>query len=826
MQFICAKGYTLVLEGDTIVQASQNLLDKRQLIGTDIHEILPQYKDLEMEKALIPEGRASFHQFELQFEIDLIERYYVSAHFESKHLVLEFEEYFDKRGYMEPIESLFPFVDSQTQAFLPSTAEMHPIFIAQYLDAVETKLSEFTSMNDLARYLILAITGFEGSLACQFDRSFNATMLGEDSDGDFNLYRSMSFNARTRARMTPEQIEFLMQGLTGALYSHMIFDRDLPQIPLVPDIPFGPHAIVFKSIQNAMLTRSLIYIKLECFGTLWGSVSLHSNRDAMKLGYTISRSIERLVTSIGAKASRELSIRFLETMDAARIPSRSHSQPGDFMFSFCKQLLPLLNAQGFLLNILQDPQVYVPEGQEDMYLDLIHEFKKHKLYKIRTSIFILEDKVLNLDKRFSQAMPGYLYIPTLVSFDGFAVFLRNRNASGFLDAQEWSQTEVNLAQFASQVFATFLNHRLEQQLSSKLLGRDMRTPLNAVMNFLELSLQEQWPMEIKTNLELAFSASHSLLHTLQDILSVTLLSKKTSLAIKNKRFHLHSVLRSTFAVYAKPTEHVKFHLDMDQRQCDLVLYGDAPKMTQIIVNLLSNAFKYTTHGHVHCKIEVEIKELIGIPQEHIQGVFQEFERIESTHPLRAQKEGLGLGLSIVAELLHVMQGTVTVNSNNYGSTFLITIPFQMLCENISPTNTKEKRSLRLLVAEDNLVNQRVVQKRLQKLGYSVILTADGNQCFELFKEKHHDLDAILMDIMMPVCDGMQATIKIRDFESKSCLQRIPIVAVTANVSPSDIEKYLRCGLDACFGKPIDFDKLDHYLTGTEQIDLRGSLGFV
>jgi CheY-like chemotaxis protein/anti-sigma regulatory factor (Ser/Thr protein kinase) len=248
--------------------------------------------------------------------------------------------------------------------------------------------------------------------------------------------------------------------------------------------------------------------------------------------------------------------------------------------------------------------------------------------------------------------------------------------------------------------------------------------------------------------------------------------------------------------------------------------GDVDRLRQILGNLVSNALKFTLEGSVSVRfasaddgggLRVDVVDTgIGIDAETLPRLFDKFVQADSSTTRRFG--GSGLGLSICNELATLMGGGVHVQSREgQGSTFTVvvamprgeaTVPVQI---EAAPPPIESERRLRVLAADDNPTNQKVIAAVLAPLGAEVELVADGAACVEAWKRGGHDI--VLMDIHMPVMDGVEAARTIRSLEVSEKRKRIPIVAVTANALVHQVEGYMAAGMDGHVAKPIEVTKL-------------------
>jgi CheY-like chemotaxis protein len=246
--------------------------------------------------------------------------------------------------------------------------------------------------------------------------------------------------------------------------------------------------------------------------------------------------------------------------------------------------------------------------------------------------------------------------------------------------------------------------------------------------------------------------------------------------------------------------------------------GDGDRLRQILNNLLSNAVKFTPEGSVTARFELadaggvrlSVTDTgIGIPAEKMPLLFEKFTQADSSTTRRYG--GTGLGLAICRELAHLMHGSISVISEEgKGSTFFAELPFQRsqsAAETPEPVvaSEMEQRSVRLLAAEDNPVNQKVLQAIVEPMDVELSIVGDGRAAVEAWRGGDYDL--ILMDIQMPIMDGIAAAKAIRAVEQDEQRVRTPILALTANAMVHQIEEYMAAGMDGHVAKPIEISKL-------------------
>jgi CheY-like chemotaxis protein/anti-sigma regulatory factor (Ser/Thr protein kinase) len=266
-----------------------------------------------------------------------------------------------------------------------------------------------------------------------------------------------------------------------------------------------------------------------------------------------------------------------------------------------------------------------------------------------------------------------------------------------------------------------------------------------------------------------------------------------------------------------------------------VVSGDASRVRQVLLNLLGNAIKFTSRGTVSISVEAidRISSLttlkfrvsdtgVGIPKNKQEVIFEAFTQADGSST--REFGGTGLGLTICSQLVALMRGKIWVESDpGRGSDFYFTGVFEIpkspgknstaqtsspraLGSTNPPHATSKDASLRILVAEDNAVNQRLATRLLEKHGHRVTIAADGREAVETLERSNWEFDAVLMDVQMPEMDGLDATREIRKIESTGA-KHIPIIALTAHAMKRDQERCLAAGMDRHLSKPIEKDLL-------------------
>jgi signal transduction histidine kinase/DNA-binding NarL/FixJ family response regulator/HPt (histidine-containing phosphotransfer) domain-containing protein len=372
------------------------------------------------------------------------------------------------------------------------------------------------------------------------------------------------------------------------------------------------------------------------------------------------------------------------------------------------------------------------------------------------------------------------------------------------------------------------------------MSHEIRTPLNGVMGMNNLLAQTTLTAEQRQYVDLVGSSGQALLALVNDLLDYSRLQAH-KLVLEHVRFPLRRWLWEVvepqrLAAQAKGLE---LQLQVDDK-LPQEMVGDPGRLRQIVVNLLTNAIKFTDHGRIdismqwvdgveHQAVQLEVRDTgIGIAAEKQQLVFAAFAQADSSTARRFG--GTGLGLSICERLVGLMGGHMELASTpGQGSCFTVLVPLAKAHGDIPitqfglegfgasqlPADAKTAvasasvspafAGRRALVVDDHSVNQLLASKLLQTLGMDVQAVADGERALQTVQEGQ--CDVVLMDIQMPGMDGWQATRLIRQWELAQAAGRIPIIALTAHASAADREKSLACGMDGYLTKPVSIEAL-------------------
>lgn len=363
------------------------------------------------------------------------------------------------------------------------------------------------------------------------------------------------------------------------------------------------------------------------------------------------------------------------------------------------------------------------------------------------------------------------------------------------------------------------------------MSHDIRTPINGMMGMLDIAqAQLDNPIKIDSCLSKIRGAADQLLSLINDVLDMSKIETGSILLVEEP-FDMKRLLSGTLAIQEIIASEKSINMEQDiESQIEHPYVCGSPNYVRsILVNIISNAIKYTNPGGT---VSVSAREIsydeeyvefefvvsdtgIGMSEEFAEHIFEPFTQEHAE--IRSHYQGTGLGMSIVKNLINKMKGTITLQTKKgEGTTFVITLPIKIdtVCLEEPETEEEEDTSIegmKILLVEDNDLNLEVAQYILEDVGADVVVARHGLEAVECFEQSpRNDFDAILMDVMMPVMDGLTATRQIRKMKRPDA-RNVPIIAMTANVFNEDIIAAKEAGMNEHIAKPLDFDKLIHTL---------------
>lgn len=386
-----------------------------------------------------------------------------------------------------------------------------------------------------------------------------------------------------------------------------------------------------------------------------------------------------------------------------------------------------------------------------------------------------------------------------------------------------SRSRLHAAAMRGELEKAEADNRAKSEFLSR-MSHEIRTPMNAIVGLTDLTaMSEGLPEKVLKNLEKIKTSSNYLLSLINDILDMSRI-ENGKMTLAADPFSMHDMLREVADMLRQDAENRSLHFSLDERITHDVIVGDELRLRQVILNLLSNAFKFTkAGGSVSLKVseqsstdaavsyEVLVRDTgIGIAQEEQQRIFESFEQLGSNF---SKSQGTGLGLAISKNIVHLMGGELRLKSEvGKGSDFYFTVTF--------PRGRMEKRKepepecgertfdgVQILLAEDNDLNAEIAMELLRMQGADIIRAVNGREALKLFKRSSPgEIKAILMDIQMPEMNGLETTRAIRELPRPDAAT-VPIIAMTANAFREDRESAISAGMNGFVPKPVDVNAL-------------------
>jgi signal transduction histidine kinase/CheY-like chemotaxis protein len=356
------------------------------------------------------------------------------------------------------------------------------------------------------------------------------------------------------------------------------------------------------------------------------------------------------------------------------------------------------------------------------------------------------------------------------------------------------------------------------------MSHEIRTPLNGVLGMAQAMAGDELSQRQRDRLSVIHRSGEALLAILNDVLDLSKI-EAGKLELEQVEFELAEVARGAYSAFTALANKKGLSFALDIERARGRYRGDPTRLRQILYNLISNALKFTEQGEIRViairdggMLELSVRDTgVGIARENLEKLFAKFDQLDSSTTRRFG--GTGLGLAICRELAHLMAGEITVESDlGLGSKFTLRVPLERVGEERSVATMAEARAeadaqdiaLRVLAAEDNAVNQLVLKTLLHQMGVDPTVVDNGEQAVKAWESG--DWDVILMDVQMPIMDGISATAVIRNSEADTGRARTPIIALTANAMAHQVDQYIAAGMDGHVAKPIQAAELFEALT--------------
>lgn len=349
------------------------------------------------------------------------------------------------------------------------------------------------------------------------------------------------------------------------------------------------------------------------------------------------------------------------------------------------------------------------------------------------------------------------------------------------------------------------------------MSHELRTPLNGVIGASQLLMDGELSSKKKELMDVVLQSSETLMELINNVLDLSRLDSNT-IELESVPLNLRDLLTTTLAPlgFQAKTKEVKFSIVVEDDVPEYVA-GDPTRLRQILLNLVGNAVKFTTTGEISVVLDTALERLrlkvsdtgIGISKQAQASLFEPY--VQADLSTMRKFGGSGLGLTIVKRLVSAMDGKIVVQSvPGRGTTFTVFLPLK---KTAPPKIAVTKRSaiklphLSIIVADDNAVNRMVLSRLLEEDGHDVVTLSNGKEVVEYLA--NHDVNIILMDLQMPVLDGMSAVRKIRAMAGPR--STTPVIAVTAHVIPQHRQEIMDAGMNGFLGKPFRKEELQDAL---------------
>lgn len=472
--------------------------------------------------------------------------------------------------------------------------------------------------------------------------------------------------------------------------------------------------------------------------------------------------------------------------------------------------------------------MYVESGSQDAYY-------QHRARVLRSGTPQVEDlQMVRPDKRA-------LWVRLETTLSGTGSSLQFRTVLSDITARKLVESELSqkLAELAREKENAEVATRAKSQFLS-LMSHEIRTPLNGILGMAELMLAEDFGPRHNNHILTVRDAGIALLAIINDILDFSRI-EAGKMELTEAPFDLAVLLKNTVDLMAAKAGEkqlgLTYHYPSGVPRC---FRGDAGRIRQIVLNLVSNAIKFTDAGEVSIEvtwlplaarthsIRIAVRDTgAGIAPDQQAILFQRFQQLD--YSSTRKHGGSGLGLAISKQLAELMGGRIILDSAlGQGSTFVLELPLSVDRDELqpppapSPAAAPAGAPLRALVVDDNLINQRVVSAMLIRLGCTVSVAGDGHEGLQMALAASPPFDIVFMDCHMPGMDGFVAASEIRKAEPAGI--RTPIIALTAGAMPQDRDRCLEAGMDGHLSKPVSLTQLREALerwasgTATNRLD--------
>ena len=453
-------------------------------------------------------------------------------------------------------------------------------------------------------------------------------------------------------------------------------------------------------------------------------------------------------------------------------------------------------------------------------------------FSISRHIFTIQSQIES-HKMSAEKLSLILLIAELIFLQLILIFLLRpvaRKTDALFRKLEREKEEAVNANNAKSLYLSTMSH-------------EIRTPLNGVLAMTDLLMETDLSFEQRDYLGIIQASGRDLLSVISDILDFSRL-ESNQLELMEMNFSLKQLLEKVLENFEDEARDKGIQLMYySEPEVPEYITGDPKRLSQILVNLLSNALKFTRDGEIFIRTSIQSGENdnneilfavsdtgMGIPEDRLESLFQPFKQIRNS--VEKRFEGTGLGLALSARLVKLMSGSIWVESEiNKGSTFYFSIPLRTDGQMAPPRplpavdedvtlpeeplvhapETTATEGMQILLAEDNTINQRLMERLMERIGYKLDIARDGREAVEMARKKRYNI--IFMDLQMPELDGLQAT---RQILSEAPENKPFIIAMTANVSQEDRDLCLQAGMVDYIAKPISLEKVKEMISRFEK----------
>lgn len=468
-------------------------------------------------------------------------------------------------------------------------------------------------------------------------------------------------------------------------------------------------------------------------------------------------------------------------------------------------------------NLFIRPEEFMGNYIKDAFPDPLNQILSDRLEKAYQS-----EDLQTIEYRLDVNKKTRFFEARFIKLEDDRVLMMARDITAQKQLEDGLREAKNAAEAATRAKSNFL----------ATMSHEIRTPMNGVIGMTALLEETQLSEEQQDYLETIKVSGETLLRVINDILDFSKI-ESGKMPLEEQVFALKKVIEETMNLMAYEAEKKSVGLNLIFKEdVPEIILADRTRLRQILLNLLSNAVKFTERGFVTIKVELKgirgkvanlqfsIKDTgIGIPQQKLTGLFSEFTQVDSSHS--RMFGGTGLGLAIAKNLVKLFKGRITVESEEgKGSTFCFNIKVQLASgkkvkeleqDGLKPVGKGQDPldlvlsndyPLKILLAEDNSINRKLTSLVLERMGYIPDIAKTGREVMYLLKKTAYDV--ILMDVQMPVMDGIEATMQIKELN----LSNPPfIIGISANAFEEDVLKAKQIGMDDYLVKPMKFDEL-------------------